>query len=128
MDAQDHGAVPGLAAPRLAHHDHVDLAPLGTTAAHAVVTLTNEKAPDAANVGGPEQKQTRHLVFDQHVDDDKRFSTLRAQLALAGHALSRSDASDGKRAYDVSKWGMVRELRTLDDVQRFAEQVGVTHE
>ena len=58
---------------------------------------------------------------------DKAFSTLRARLARAGHALSRTDADDGARSYFVSRWGMVRELRTLDDVQRFAEQVGVAH-
>ena len=55
---------------------------------------------------------------------DKAFLTLRAVLAMAGHALSRSDASDGERTYFVARWGMVRELRTLDDVQRFAQQVG----
>ena len=53
MDAQDHGTLPGLAAPELAHHHHIDLAPLGTAAAHAVVMPTSEKAPDAANVATP---------------------------------------------------------------------------
>ncbi len=61
-------------------------------------------------------------------DIDKAFSTLRARLACAGHALSRTDASDGPCSYFVSRWGMVRELRTLDDVQHFAEQCGVRHE
>jgi hypothetical protein len=60
MDAQDHGTVPGLAAPELAHHDVVDLAPLGTAAARAVVTRASEKAPDAANVGGPSSAQALH--------------------------------------------------------------------
>ena len=60
--------------------------------------------------------------------DDKAFFTFRAQLARAGHALSRTDASDGTRTYFVSRWGMVRELRTLGDVKRFAAQVGVAHE
>ena len=60
--------------------------------------------------------------------EDKAFHTLRARLELAGHALSRTEASDGPRRYMVSRWGMVRELRTLGDVQRFAQQVGASHE
>lgn len=60
--------------------------------------------------------------------EDKAFQTLRVRLELAGHALSRTEASDGPRSYMVSRWGMVRELRTLGDVKRFAAQVGVAHE
>jgi hypothetical protein len=95
MDAQDHGTVPGLAAPELAHQDVVDLAPLGTTAAHAVVTPTSERAPDAANVSGPVQTETQCLIFKHHADDCKRFAVLRAHLALNGYSLSRTAASDG---------------------------------
>lgn len=58
----------------------------------------------------------------------KAFLTLRAQLALLGHALSRTDASDGPSSYFVSRWGMVRELRDLDAVQRFARQVGACND
>ncbi|MBX9793381.1 MAG: hypothetical protein K2Y02_03690 [Burkholderiaceae bacterium] len=57
--------------------------------------------------------------------DRKAFQTLRAHLALAGHALSRTDGSDGPCRYFVTRWGMVRELRDLDAVKRFAAQVGV---
>ena len=59
------------------------------------------------------------------LETDKAFYTFRACLARAGHALSRTDAIDGARTYFLSRWGMVRELRTLDEVQRFAEQCGV---
>lgn len=55
---------------------------------------------------------------------EKDFQTWRAVLARAGHALSRTEAADGPRSYFVSRWGMVRELRSLDEVKRFAEQVG----
>ena len=65
-----------------------------------------------------------HLPTGQHRGSEaKAFATLRALLAMAGHALSRSDAGDGERTYFVARWGMVRELRTLDDVHRFALQV-----
>lgn len=55
--------------------------------------------------------------------EDKAFQTPRARLAREGHALSRSEASDGARSYFVSRWGMVRELRDLDAVEAFAQQV-----
>lgn len=55
---------------------------------------------------------------------ENSFQKWRAVLALAGHELCRTEAADGPRSYFVSRWGMVRELRTLDDVKRFAEQVG----
>lgn len=59
---------------------------------------------------------------------DKAFHTLRIRLTLAGCTLSRTDASDGARAYFVSGWGMVSELRDLDAVEAFAKQVeGTEH-
>ena len=127
MDAQDHGTVPGLAAPELAHHDHVDLAPLGTAAAHAVVTPTSEKAPDAANVGGPAKTETQCPIFEQPTDDSKRFATLRAHLALKGYSLHRTAAGDGPVCFCVTRWGMARELPDITAVRAFAEQVGATH-
>ncbi|MDL2336718.1 MAG: hypothetical protein QFE16_02655 [Pseudomonadota bacterium] len=124
MDAQEHGTVPGLAAPELAHHDHVDLASLGTAATHAVVTPTSKKAPDAANVGGPVQTETQCLIFEEPADDGKRFATLRAHLALKGYSLLRTAASDGPVCFYVTRWGMARELRDLAAVARFLDQVG----
>lgn len=127
MDARDHGTVPGLAAPELAHHDVVELAPLGTAAAHAVATPTSEKAPDAANVGGPVQTETRFLIFKQPTDDGKRFATLQAHLALKGFSLQRTAADDGPVCFYVTRWGMARELRDLAAVARFLDQVGDAH-
>lgn len=57
-------------------------------------------------------------------DDGKRYSTLRARLALAGWALTRSDASDGPVTYHASRWGMVRELASVAAVSEFADRVG----
>ena len=54
---------------------------------------------------------------------DKRFATLRAELALRGHALRRTDTDEGPR-YLIARWGMTRELRDLAAVARFLEQVG----
>lgn len=79
MDAHHHGGTPGLAASKQAHHDFLDVAPLRTAAAHAVVTPTSEKAPDAANVGGTVQTKAQHFVLKQ-LDDGKWFATLSARL------------------------------------------------
>jgi hypothetical protein len=121
MDAQHHGTVPGLAAPELAHHDIADLAPLGTVAAHAVVTPASEKAPDAANVGGPVETEAQCLIFEQPTDDDKRFATLQALLALAG-GFTLSELADG--SYLVTRWDFCRPMADLRAVAAFVRQVG----
>lgn len=127
MDAQDHGTVPGLAAPELAHHHDADLAPLGTAAARAVVTPTSGKAPDAVNVGGPVQTETQCPIFEQPAHDGKRFATLRAYLALKGYSLHRTAAGDGPVCFYITRWGMARELRDLAAVARFLDQAGGAH-
>lgn len=128
MVAHPHGAeAPGLAAPELAHHDHVDLAPLGTAAAHAVVAPTSEKAPDAASVGGPVQTETQRLIFEQLTDEGKRFATLRAPLALKGYSLHRTAAGDGPVCFYVTRWGLARELHDLAAVAQFLDQVRGAH-
>ncbi len=127
MHARHHGDMPGLAAPEMAHHDVVDLPPLGAAAANAVVKPTSEKAPDAANVGGPVRTETQCLIFEQPIDDGKRFATLRAHLALKGYILHRTAADDGPVCFYVTRWGMVRALRDLTAVARFLNQVGGAH-
>jgi hypothetical protein len=59
--------------------------------------------------------------------DDKAFFTLRAQLALKGHVLSRTRPEDGPVRYYTTRWGHARELDNLDQVSAFAEQVGAKH-
>jgi hypothetical protein len=99
-----------------------------SAAALGRVTPGNDEGPTVAAAGPLVVDQSNDLDSATTAAENKAFQTLRARLARAGHALSRTDADDGARSYFVSRWGMVRELRTLDDVQRFAEQVGVTHE
>jgi len=128
MVAHPHGAdAPGLAAPELAHHHPVDLAPLGAAAAHAVVTPNSKQAPDAANVGGPAKTETQCHIFEQPADADKRFATQRAHLALKGYSLHRTAADDGPVCFYVTRWGMARELRDLAAVAQFLAQVGGAH-
>ena len=58
---------------------------------------------------------------------DKRFATLRAQLAMNGHVLHRTAATDGAVSYYAHKWGMVRHFTDLNAFATFAAQVGGAH-
>ena len=54
----------------------------------------------------------------------KAWATLQARAALAGWQLWRSDAADGPQRFFAGRWGMVRVLGDLDEVERFLEKVG----
>ena len=54
----------------------------------------------------------------------KVFLTLRAQLALQGYCLTRSNSVDGPTLYYVSRWSLVRELRDLAAIGAFLRQIG----
>lgn len=58
---------------------------------------------------------------------DKAFTTLVAQCALHGHALTRSNPSDGPVTYYATRWGLVRNLPDLDAVATFLRQIGGHH-
>ncbi|RVT53963.1 hypothetical protein [Rubrivivax albus] len=49
--------------------------------------------------------------------DNKAFETLRARAALAGYRLLRTDERDGQVMYLVERSGIVRALRTIEDVE-----------
>lgn len=57
-------------------------------------------------------------------DADKEFSRLRAQFALAGHQLHRSNPTDGAVQFYATRWGLSRSLATLEDAERFLQQIG----
>jgi hypothetical protein len=61
-----------------------------------------------------------------HETDAKRFATLQAQFALAGHTLHQSGPYVGHDpvSYLTEHWGVARHLPTLDDADRFLIQVG----
>lgn len=54
----------------------------------------------------------------------KAFETLRAAFAIQGHALHRTDPTDGPVTYWAERWGQVRNLSTLDDTLEFLKQIG----
>jgi hypothetical protein len=127
MVAQDHGTVPGLATPELAHNHPVDLAPLGTAAANAVVTPTSHKAADATNVGSTAKTETRCVICEQPTDDGKRFATVRALPELKSIELHRAAAGDGPVRLYVTRWDLISERRNVAAVHAFAEQVRPAH-
>ena len=53
----------------------------------------------------------------------KAFSTFAARAALRGWQLWRSDAADGPQRFFAARWGQVRVLADLDEVDRFLDQV-----
>ena len=55
---------------------------------------------------------------------DKAFSTWQARYAICGHALYRTANPDGAVLYLAARWGMTRELATLDAVAKFYTQIG----
>ena len=61
-----------------------------------------------------------------HADADadrKAFESLRAACALRGYTLARSNPDDGPVTYWASRWGLIRELRTLADVDAFVRMI-----
>ena len=91
----------------------------------AGLTPQKESAPAAQTAQSRQQNEPRNSATG--AGGDKAFLTLRALLALKGHVLSRTAASDGPVCFYLARWGMVRELRDFAAVHAFAEQVGTTH-
>jgi hypothetical protein len=54
----------------------------------------------------------------------KSWATLAARAALAGWQLWRTDPGDGAQRFFAGRWGLVRTLADLDEVERFLEHVG----
>lgn len=55
--------------------------------------------------------------------EEKRFATLAARYALAGHSLIRSQPGEGLAPYYCTRWGYLRPLQSLDGAEQFLEQI-----
>lgn len=66
------------------------------------------------------------MITTSHDTEAKRFATLQAQFALAGHTLHQSGPGDGPGpvSYLTERWGVARHLPTLEDADRFLVQAG----
>ena len=124
-----HGAeAPDLAAPELAHHAVVDLAPLGTTGGASA----GLRAPPDVQTPGGNPASTEHKTADtaycagqaRQAQDlsqtDKTRATLTALLALKGYRLHELTGG----SILASKWNCTKHLPSLYAVQAFARQVG----
>ena len=68
----------------------------------------------------PEAEAWRAAVAQR----DKIFATMRAQFALRGFELTVI-SEDGAAMFIVRKYGMVRSVRTLAELEQFAARIGV---
>ena len=67
----------------------------------------------------------KHQIdFATNSRTEKAFSTWQAKFAMHGHALHRTAGADGAILYLAARWGMTRELQTLDAVVKFYAQIG----
>ena len=127
MDAPYIGNLPGLAAPKLAHHPAVDLAPLGA----AVAPPTGLTAPhqdearelgsSGAGFNGEGKADTRDCA--QADGERKHFATLAARAAMTGCTLHEM-ACGGLL---LCRWGMAKELPDLRAVAAMLGRMGGAH-
>ena len=57
-------------------------------------------------------------------DAEKCFSTWQARYAMYGHTLYRTASPDGATLYLTSRWGVVREMKSLEAVAAFFAMIG----
>lgn len=77
------------------------------------------------------KKNTRSRIIaaaEEAGNTDKVFATLRAQFALRGQGLHRTDPGNCLVTYGTERWGLVRYLPTLHDAALFLAQIGGAHE
>lgn len=68
---------------------------------------------------------TKHICdFVTNRDAEKCFSTWQARYAMFGHSLYRTASPDGAILYLASRWGMVREMKSLEAVAAFFAMIG----
>jgi hypothetical protein len=85
-------------------------------------------AKNNALAGGAAQGVTADARFHENdccavsLTAAKRFSTLQARAALAGHVLKRS-AEDGREVFVASRWAWVREFHTLDEAEAWLDSM-----
>lgn len=79
---------------------------------HARLARYTLNEPDASPV--PEEDKQAN---------EKRFATLVAQFAIAGHALTRSTKPDVQARYFVARWGWLRPVRDLDHAEQLLQQI-----
>lgn len=57
------------------------------------------------------------------ITEEKRFATVAAQYALAGHSLVRTQPGDGPAPYYCARWGWIRPVNSLEHAEQLLEQI-----
>lgn len=91
--------------------------------AGAVFAANTKKNAAGAKAATAADSRNYTATVNQSAAEEKRFATLRAQFALAGHSLHKSELG----GYFSQRWAMVRDLPTLDDAQAFLDRIGGRH-
>lgn len=86
--------------------------------------MSTDAMKKPAGDGNPTAGDTDRQNVAHAPPGDKEFSTLRAMAAMRGHQLHRSNPTDGPVAYWATRWGIARELPTIEDVRAFVRQIG----
>lgn len=88
------------------------------------MSLVTQKsdAPLAGGAVAVESKENTPIVADQTAAN-KRFATLAAQYALAGHGLIKSQAGHGTAPYYATRWGAIQPLESLDAADAFLRRI-----
>jgi hypothetical protein len=89
-----------------------------------MIAAPHEEAPTvAATTRGPKAENSNPHCLTIDIEC-KAFATLQAEFALLGHSLFRNTPTDRPGWFTVTRWGMARDLRSLDDVRGFLRQIG----
>lgn len=89
-----------------------------------MLTSRCDEAPTvAATTRGPKGEISQQDCLTNETER-KAFATLQAEFALLGHALRRVCPDDRPGWFMVTRWGVVRDLPTLEDVRHFLHQIG----
>ena len=83
---------------------------------------TNGKAPGACDSEGLDNTTTNDLNSATGTRPGKAEATQIAELALAGHAVHKGKCGD----YLVCKYGLSRYCQDFEDLQAFAQKLGVS--
>ena len=57
-------------------------------------------------------------------DAEKCFSTWQAKYAICGHTLYRTACPDSSILYSASRWGLAREMKSIEAVAAFFAMIG----
>ena len=86
--------------------------------------MSDRHSPKKAKSAAPDQENALSTSTDTDHTAEKAFSTMQASFALLGHCLYRASGANGATVFLVTRWGMVRELKTLEAVAAFFALIG----